>query len=298
MKKTKALAIVGPTACGKTSLSIKVAERFNGEVVSADSRQVYRGLDLGTGKVTLEEMNAIPHHMLDIADPETNYNAAEFELDATAAILNITSKNKLPIVAGGTFFYLDMLRGKHQVAAVPPNEKFRQSLQNCSLDELNQQLEEVDPDRARTIDKHNRPRLVRALEIINELGHVPKQKAVDSAYDWLVIGIDETKLRLHQNICDRLIKRLDDGLVKEAEDLHKSGLSYERMHSLGLEYRYLALYLQQEINYEEMVKQIETKSRQYAKRQMTWLKRDKEIEWYMLSKQEDIMNRIEKFLIE
>jgi len=298
MKKTKALAIVGPTASGKTSLSIKIAGRFNGEVVSADSRQVYRGLDLGTGKVTLEEMNGIPHHMLDIADPDTNYNAAEFELDATAAILDITSKNKLPIVAGGTFFYLDMLRGKHQVAAVPPNEEFRQSLQDCSLNELNEQLERADPDRARTIDKYNRPRLVRALEIINELGHVPKQTKFDSAYDWLVIGIDESKLRLHQNICNRLTERLEDGLVKEAENLHKAGLSYERMHSLGLEYRYLAMYLKQEITYEEMFKQIETKSRQYAKRQMTWLKGDKEIEWFPLSKEAEIVNRVDKFLKE
>jgi tRNA dimethylallyltransferase len=298
MKKTKALAIVGPTACGKTSLAIEVAKRFNGEVVSADSRQVYRGLDLGTGKVTLEEMDGITHHLLDVADPNTNYNAAEFELDATAAILDITNRGKLPIVAGGTFFYLDMLRGKHQVASVPPNEEFRQSLQDCSLEELNRRIEKADPDRARVIDKKNRPRIVRALEIIAELGHVPKAKPAESPYNWLVIGIDETKLRLHKNIHNRLIKRLEDGMVKEAEDLHQAGLSYERMHSLGLEYRYLAMYLQQEIKYEDMVKQLEIKTRQYAKRQMTWLKRDKEIEWFPLEKKNQALLRIDKFINE
>jgi tRNA dimethylallyltransferase len=277
-------------------LAITVAKQFNGEVVSADSRQVYRGLDIGTGKVTLEEMDGITHHLLDIADPKTNYNAAEFELDATAAILDITSRGKLPIVTGGTFFYLDMLRGKHQVAAVPPNEEFRRSLQDCSLKELNQQLEELDPDRARVIDKNNRPRLIRALEIISELGHVPQVKPTDSAYDWLVIGIDESKLRLHKNIHERLLARLDEGMVKEAEDLHQAGLSYERMHALGLEYRYLAMYLQQEIKYEEMFELIETKSRQYAKRQMTWLKRDEEIEWFKLKDKNSIITRVDNFL--
>lgn len=296
MTKTKAIAIVGPTASGKTSLAIEVAKYFNGEIVSADSRQVYRGLDIGTGKVTVEEMDGITHHLLDVADPMTNYNAAEFELDATAAILDITSRNKLPIVAGGTFFYLDMLRGKHQVAAVPPNEEFRQSLQHCTLEELNQRLEEQDPDRARVIDKHNRPRIVRALEIISELGHVPPTRPSESAYEWLVIGIDESKLRLHKNIQERLMKRLDDGMVKEAQDLHTAGLSYERMHALGLEYRYMAMYLQQEIKYEEMVELIETKSRQYAKRQMTWLKRDKEIEWFKLTDKTHILKRVEDFL--
>jgi tRNA dimethylallyltransferase len=296
MGKTKAVAIVGPTASGKTSLAIEVAKKFNGEVVSVDSRQVYRGLDLGTGKVTKEEMDGITHHLIDIIDPQKKYNAAEFELDATAAILDISSRGKLPIITGGTFFYLDMLRGKHQVPAVPPNEEFRKSLDNCTLEELNTKLEKSDPERAASIDKKNRPRIIRALEIIETLGHVPKMTPAESPYNWLVIGIDVNKIRLHQNIHNRLLYRLKDGLVKEAEELHKEGLSYERMHALGLEYRYLAMYLQQEIKYPEMVKQLETKIRQYAKRQMTWLKKDKEIEWYPIDKKEKVMRRIHVFL--
>jgi len=296
MSKPKALAIVGPTASGKTSLSIDIAKQFNGEIVSADSRQVYKGLDIGTGKVTIDEMDGIAHHLLDVVDPNTTYTAAEFELDAMAAILGIQSRNKLPIVAGGTFFYLDMLRAKLQVASVPPDEEFRMSLDKFTTLELVGKLQLLDRERADAIDKNNRPRVVRALEIIEVMGHVPKPKLNVSPYEWLVIGIDEEKARLHKNIQNRLHKRLDDGLVKEVEDLHAGGLSYERMYDLGLEYRYLALYLQQEIKYEEMCEQIETKSRQYAKRQMTWLKKDKEIEWFKLSDKQLILNRVDVFL--
>ncbi|MCA9360285.1 tRNA (adenosine(37)-N6)-dimethylallyltransferase MiaA [Candidatus Nomurabacteria bacterium] len=295
-KKPKAIAVVGPTASGKTSLSIQLAKRFNGEVISADSRQVYTGLDLGTGKVTVEEMDGVPHHLLDIMDPKGVYNAAEFELDATTAILDIHSRGRVPIIAGGTFFYLDMLRGKHQVASVPPDNNFRLTLASCTTPELFEKLKELDISRAETIDEHNRPRLIRALEIINTLGHVPKVEKNESPYDWLVIGVDIDKVRLHANIHTRLAERLSAGMIDEVCELHKNGLTYERMHELGLEYRYIAMYLEQKLKYEVMVKDLEIKIRQYAKRQMTWLRRDDEIEWFKPTKPEKIFTRVEKFL--
>lgn len=296
MTKPKAIAVVGPTSSGKTSLSIEIAQKFSGEVISADSRQVYKGLDLGTGKVTVQEMNGIPHHLLDIIEPSGVYNAAEFELDATAAILDIQSRGKIPIVAGGTFFYLDMLRGKNQVASVPANNDFRLSLTGFTTPELYEKLKLADSDRAEVIDQHNRPRLIRSLEIIDKLGHVPKPKKVDSPYDWLVIGIDISKVRLHKNIHHRLLERLEAGMIDEVCELHKNGLTYERMFELGLEYRFIAMYLQQQLTYQEMVKKLETKTRQYAKRQMTWLKRDNEINWIKPFKTEKVFTLVENFL--
>jgi tRNA dimethylallyltransferase len=299
MRKPKAIAVVGPTASGKTSLSIEIAKCFDGEIVSADSRQVYKGLDIGTGKVTDKEMQGVKHHLLSIVNPMQTYTAAEFELDASAAIMDIRDRGHLPIVTGGTFFYLDMLRGLQQSAKVPPNEEFRMSLMNSATEELFQQLKKLDPRRAETIDGKNRPRLVRALEIVKALGHVPpKATKSDSPYDWLVIGLDVDKLRLYNNIHDRLCERLDSGMVAEVEELHRQGLSYERMHDLGLEYRYIAMLLKHELKYNQMVSKLETKIRQFAKRQMTWLKRDKEIEWFKPSDRAGIMSRVEQFLNE
>jgi tRNA dimethylallyltransferase len=296
MEKPRAIAIVGPTASGKTALSIELAKEFEGEIVSADSRQVYTGLDLGTGKITKSEMAGIPHHLIDVTDPAHIYTAHEFELDATTAIMDIHSRGKLPIVAGGTFFYLDLLRGKHQPPAVPPNHELRSQLEEKSTEELFNELKRLDPERAASIDKHNRPRLIRALEIIDELGHVPKQKPSDSPYAWLVIGIDESLPRLHKNISQRLHTRLEQGLVEEVQKLIDNGLSFERLQDLGIEYRCIAQYLKQDISYQEMCEQIEIKSRQYAKRQLTWLKRDKEIQWFKVTDEILIKNAVSDFL--
>ncbi len=294
--KPKVVAIVGPTASGKTSLSIKIAQRFNGEVISADSRQVYRGMDLGTGKVTTAEMAGVPHHLLDIADPMQVYTGAEFARDAAAALLDIQKRGCLPIIAGGTFFYLDLLRGKMQSAPVEPDEHFREGLNDLSNATLLERLYEKDPARAATIDQDNRRRLIRALEIIEALGSVPPTEVKESPYEWLIIGIDIEKTKLHQNIHTRLLERFEAGMIEEVQRLHASGVTYERMDSLGLEYRYIAMYLRGDITKDEMVEILETKIRQFAKRQLTWLKRDGGIEWYAPENREAIFRRVDEFL--
>ena len=296
VKKPKAIAIVGPTASGKTALSIKIAKRFSGEVVSADSRQVYRGMDIGTGKVTEAEMAGIPHHLIDIVDTLTAYTAADFKRDASAAILDIHNHHHLPIIVGGTFFYLDVLRGHSPSAPVPPNEAFRMDLESFSTIELFQKLSILDPDRAATIDPKNRHRLVRSLEIVDALGKVPPATTSESDYEWLVLGVEISKEQLHKNIHDRLMQRIEAGMIDEAIHLHKNGVTYERMDQLGLEYRYLAKYLHQELSKEEMIDTLETKIKQYAKRQMTWLKRDTAIEWFEPGNCEVMFKRIEEFL--
>jgi tRNA dimethylallyltransferase len=296
MKKPKVVSIVGPTSSGKTSLSIAIAKRFNGEVISADSRQVYQGMDLGTGKVTLDEMLGVPHHLIDIAQPNDIYTAAQFKNDATKAIDEISSRGHLPIIAGGTFFYLDVLRGKMQPAPVEPNEGLRTHLETLSSEELFLMLQAKDSKRAQTIDKDNRRRMIRSLEIIEELGVVPEVTVTESHYDMLVIGIDISKETLHHNIHTRLKQRFEAGMIDEVKQLNTHRVSFERLDGFGLEYRYIAKFLKGEMNEEEMKAELETKIRQFAKRQMTWLKRDKEIEWFSPENQELIFQRINTFL--
>lgn len=294
--KPKVIAIVGPTASGKTALAIALAQAFTGEVISADSRQVYRGLDLGTGKVTKDEMAGIPHHLLDIAGPMEIYTGADFVRDATVTLTDIEKRGRQPIVAGGSFFYFDLLRGKLQSAPVEPNELFRASINDLSNASLLEMLYTKDPARAATIDTDNRRRLIRALEIVEAIGTVPKPATPDSPYQWLIIGLTIEKERLERNITTRLHTRIKAGMIEEVVQLHQAGVTYERMHELGLEYRYIASYLQGKLTKDEMLLQLEAKSRQFAKRQMTWLKRDQDIEWYEPENRSAIMERVSTFL--
>ena len=296
MNKPKVVAIVGPTASGKTSLSIQLAQKFNGEIISADSRQVYRGMDLGTGKITPTEMQDIPHHLLDVANPMDIYTGVDFKRDATIAINRITQRTHLPLIVGGTFFYLELLRGNMQAAPVQPNPEFRKTLEPYSNAELLDLLREKDTKRADSIDPDNRRRLERSLEIIHTLGRVPEVHATESDYDWLLFGVDIPKETLHKNINTRLETRLEQGMIDEVQQLLKNGVTPKRLDDLGLEYRYVLKYIQQEISYPEMCEQIETKSRQFAKRQLTWLKRYPEIQWVKPARLEDIYRRTEIFL--
>ena len=296
MSKPKVIAIVGPTASGKTSLSIKLARKFNGEVISADSRQVYRGMDLGTGKATPAEMQDIPHHLLDVADPMDIYTGVDFKRDAAIALNRITQRTRLPIIAGGTFFYLELLRGNMQAAPVQPDLEFRQTLEPYSNSQLLDMLREKDAHRADNVDPDNRRRLERSLEIIHTLGAVPKVHVMESDYDWLLLGMNVPKETLHKNINTRLEVRLERGMIDEVQHLLDSGVTPKRLDDFGLEYRYALKYIQQEISYPEMCEQIETKSRQFAKRQMTWLKRYPEIQWVESKNLEGIYERTAAFL--
>lgn len=278
--KPKILVIVGPTASGKTSLSIELAKQFNGEVVSADSRQVYRGLDIGSAKVTKEEMDGVPHHLLDIADPKDTYNASDFKRDAEIAISDILSRGKLPIICGGTFFYIDALLNKVSLPEVEPNEGLRTELEEKNVDELLAILEKLDPVRASNIEKDNKRRLVRAIEIAETLGTVPPPQLTDSPYQVLTIGLGVDMTTHGELLKKRIEERLSIGMVEEVENLIKAGVTHEKLDSFGLEYRYISRYLQGKMEYEEMIGELTIKSRQFAKRQMTWLKRDQTIKWF------------------
>jgi tRNA dimethylallyltransferase len=279
MHKPKVIAVVGPTASGKTSLAVELALALNGEVISADSRQVYRGLDIGSGKVTKEEAKGVPHHLIDVIDPEDTYTAADFARDASEAIKDIVERGKNPIIAGGTFFYLDQLRGLSGVAGVPKDESLRRELEDKSAEELFERLKQLDPNRASVIDRQNRHRLIRSIEIASAIGHVPQATKPGSNYDWLIFGIDIERELLHKRIEGRMHQRLKDGMEQEVSNLLANGLTKERLAQFGLEYRYLVRRHYKELTYEQMTEELFAKIRQFAKRQQTWLKRDKDIIW-------------------
>jgi tRNA dimethylallyltransferase len=279
MTKPKILVILGPTATGKSDLAVKLAKEYGGEVISADSRQVYKGLDIGTGKITKKEMRGVPHHLLDVADPRRTFTVARFVKLAEKAVEQITAKGKLPIICGGTGFYIQALVNGTVIPEVPPNGVLRNRLSKMSVEQLFKTLSKLDPERAETIDAHNPRRLVRAIEIATAIGKVPALSKNIDKYDATFIGLDMPLEKLKARIHARLLKRLKLGMLDEARKLHAAGLSWKRMEDLGLEYRYMARHLQGKITREEMVQQLYMEICHYAKRQMTWFKRDKRIDW-------------------
>ncbi|MEX0931130.1 MAG: tRNA (adenosine(37)-N6)-dimethylallyltransferase MiaA [Candidatus Paceibacterota bacterium] len=292
----KIVAIVGPTAVGKSDIAVEIALSYNGEVVSADSRQVYQGLDIGSGKITQSEMRGVPHHLLDIADPKDTYSLKSFIEHATSVIKHIHTQGSLPILCGGTGLYIDSVVNGAQLPAVPPNEKLRAELSQKNTEELYALLLEKDKKRAQTIDRHNPRRLIRALEIIEALGSV-EPLSQEKTYDTLYVGLILPTEELHARIHERLLKRIANGLLHEVKKLHDNGLSFERMEELGLEYKYFAYYLQNKLSFEDMSVQLETAIRQYAKRQMTWFKRNKEVEWFEPKDLQKIQERVASFLL-
>lgn len=279
MKKGKVIIILGPTATGKTALSVELAKQFNGEIVSADSRQVYTGLDLGTGKVTHEEMGGVPHHLLDVANPRRTFSVAEYAELATAAIDGILARGKTPIIVGGTGFYIDSIAKGLALPEVPPNPKLRAQLEKKTTEQLFKTLTKLDPDRAASIDAKNPVRLVRAIEIATALGKVPKLKKTASRYTFLKIGLDMNDDTLKERIRIRLRERLGSGMLDEARTLHRKGLTWKRMRELGLEYRHMAEYLTNHTSKETFEVSLAADIWQYVKRQRTWFKRDTDVTW-------------------
>ena len=295
-QKQRVIIILGPTSAGKTALSIHLAKKFNGEVISADSRQVYKGLNLGTGKVTKREMANIPHHLLDVIDPKKQFSAADFKEQSETAIKDIVARGYLPIVAGGTGLYADTLAGTVILPGVPPNEKLRIKLEKYTKERLLKMLKKMDPVRAKNIEPQNKRRIIRAIEIAKTLGKVPKQKKGASSYEILWLGIDLPDNVLKQRIAIRIKERLRQGMVAEAKRLYAHGLTYKRMEALGLEYRYLAHLLKKRITKVEFKEQLNSAIWQYVKRQRRWFKRNKEIQWFSPKEHKKIEARILKFL--
>ncbi|MEK7635918.1 MAG: tRNA (adenosine(37)-N6)-dimethylallyltransferase MiaA [Patescibacteria group bacterium] len=312
--KSKIIVILGQTASGKSELAVKIAKKFNGEIISADSRQVYKGLNLGSGKITKKEMQGIKHHLLDVVSPKRVFTVARYQKLAKKAIKKILKKGKMPIICGGTGLYIDALIYDWQLPEIPPQPKLRKELEKRTTKELFKKLKKLDSRRAKNIDKNNRRRLIRALEIVLITGKPVSSFQKISSYDVLLIGIKKSPEELKKLIKKRLLKRLKRGMIKEVKNLHeKQKLSWQRLDDFGLEYRYVSRFLRQRAqisadrtqkNVEkkqavqklinEMIETIEKESWQYAKRQITWFKRNKNIYW--ISETDEAIKSVEIFL--
>ncbi len=294
--KLKVLVIVGSTSSGKSALAVELARRFDGEVLSADSRQVYCGLDIGTGKIQKREMHGVRHHLIDVTSPKKQFSAADFLKRGHVAIEDVASRGKLPILAGGTGYYIDALVGRVVVPSVPPDELLRARLEKRSVKELFTLLKKKDPRRAATIEPQHKRRLIRALEIAAALGSSPMPSKDGSCYDVLWIGIASNPGELEKKIQVRLLARMKQGMVKEAQRLHTMGLSYKRMEEIGLEYRSLARFLQKKITRREMLEELRRDTRRYGKRQLRYWKRNNDIQWFPHSQKQKISRAVKIWL--
>jgi len=277
-KRPKILVILGPTASGKSDLAVKLAQKFNGEIISADSRQVYKGMDLGSGKITRKEMKGIKHYLLDVASPKRQFSVSQFQKKAKEAIEKILKKGKLPIICGGSWFWIKVLIEDWELPEVKPDFKLRKKLQKKSEKELFSLLKKIAPQRAKEIDKENKVRLIRSLEIALNLLEFPKIKKRKS-FEVLKIGIDLPFEKLKKKILIRLKKRFKKGMVKEVKRLKESGLSWKKIESFGLEYRWIALYLQKKIDLKEMEEKLFKDILRFARKQINLFKKDKEVVW-------------------
>ena len=304
----KILVILGPTASGKSELAVKLARKFNGEIISADSRQVYKGLDIGSGKVPRDKnetrhsdilknvrmskdyfYKGIQHRLLDVASPRKVFTVTQYQKLAKRAIEDILKRGKLPIICGGTGLYIDSVIYDLKFPKVLPQKKLRAKLEKLTTNELFARISRVDPKRAKAIDRNNRRRLIRALEIVEYTGKPIPELTRSSPYNVLKIGIKITPEKLKEDIKRRLEERLKLGMVNEAKNLHAGGLSWRRFDDFGLEYRYVSRYLHGLINYKKMKENVLRDSYRYAKRQMTWWRKDKEIIW--IENRADLLNQ-------
>jgi tRNA dimethylallyltransferase len=299
--QTRLLGIVGPTACGKSDWGIALARELNGEVISADSRQVYRGLDIGSGKVrgqllphlgrTVQilgraytqapyDSEGVHHWLLDVADPRDVFTAAEYQLLAYDAIADIASRGRLPILVGGTGLYVRAVTDGLVMPEVAPDPALRAELEKLSTAELRARLLEKDPDAGQVVDLNNPRRMTRAIEVASSAGPLAQARSlIPVTFQSLLIGVRVDRAQQLERIGRRLLARLDEGMVDEVRRLREGGLSDERLEDLGLEYRYLGRYLRGELTYDAMVDELQRAINKFARRQATWFRKHGDIHW-------------------
>jgi len=310
--KYKIIVIVGPTASGKSELAVKLAKKINGEIISADSRQIYRGLDIGTGKVrgkwTKYEKftrsrkffiyRGIPHYCIDFVSPKRIFTAAEFKKCAINAIKEISNRGKIPIVAGGTGFWINALVYDMPLPEVRPNYKLRRRLEKKNREELLKILQKLDPERAKTIEQKNPRRLIRAIEVAQAIGRVPKLNVAkyqnaggrsesgqiinitkNLPYKAIWIGLHPPQKILKKRMCRRVKLMLKSGLIRETKKLIRDGIPKKRILEFGFEYRAALDYVDKKISRKELLERLVHGSLEYARRQLAWFKKNKDIKW-------------------
>ena len=271
----KLIVIMGTNASGKSGLGVELALRYGGEVVSADSRQVFRGLDLGSGKITRSETKGVPHHLIDVCQPGDFFSMADFQRLAYEAIDGILSRGRLPFLVGGTGLYVDSVADGYELSSIEPDLALRAHLETFETPALYEMLKEKLPDT--DIDPKNRNRVMRALERLAADDYHPGKRS--PRYETLKLGVTWPRETLKARIDQRLDRRLKEGMVEEVKGLMDAGVSRSFLMKLGLEYRYLTRYLLGEITYEQMVLELGNAIKKFAKRQMTWFRREENLHW-------------------
>ena len=300
MPSKKILVIVGPTASGKTRMAVELAKAHNGEVVSADSMQIYRRMDIGTAKPTAEEMDGIPHHMIDVANPEEDFSVARYVELASACVDDILARGKLPIVAGGTGLYVDSLLSGRTFAAFSPESALRKELE-AELAErggeaMLEELSRVDPEAAARLHPNDHKRIVRALEVYRSTGktiseHNRETQALPPRYEALTIGLNfQDRADLWARIDARVDQMAADGLEREVRELLSSGLSPRCTAMQAIGYKEFVAAVEGDMTWREAEELVKLRSRQYAKRQLTWFRRNPEVHWLLWEKNPNFGN--------
>ena len=273
----KVIAIVGPTASGKTAYAIDLAKNIGGEIVSADSRLVYKGFNIGTAKPTIEEKMGIPHYMIDIVEPEDEYSAGRYVKDAEIVIEDIISRGKIPIITGGTGLYINMLLMDYNMPNAAPDYELRQELKK--LENPYEMLCELDESYAKNIDKNDKKKIIRAIEIIKVSGKLPERNIEPSKkYDVEWIGLNFPREELYRRINLRVDKMIEDGLIEETKELlKKHGRINNILYTIG--YQEMTAYLDGVLTLDDAVDKLKQNTRRYAKRQLTWFRKNSDIKW-------------------
>lgn len=274
-KLPKVLAVVGTNASGKSALGIELAKKYGGEIISADSRQVFRGLDLGSGKVTPEEMQGIPHHLIDVREPNEFFSMADFQKQSYAAIEEIRARGSLPMIVGGTGLYVDSVLDGYLLSDKEPDLAYRAELEKLTTPQLYDMLMELAP--SAQVERNNRNRVMRMIERIHDGDDATPGK--QKRYESLRLGVSWPREVLAQRIDERLQRRLEQGMIEEVQGLMDRGATVEFLLGLGLEYRFITQYLLGEMGKEEMLEKLAIAIKQFAKRQMTWFRRNPDIVW-------------------
>ena len=301
-QKEKVIVICGPTASGKTALSIELAKKINGEIVSCDSMQIYKDMDIGTAKPTIEEMQGIKHYMLDFVSPDERYSVADYKKQAKQAIREIIEKGKVPIVVGGTGLYVDSLIYEIEYQDIKFDEKYRKQLEERSekegLEVLYNEAKKIDPEAITKISQNDKKRILRILEIYNATGKNKTEQEKESRkneveFDYKVYAISWDREKLYDRISQRVDIMIDQGLIEEVQKIYSKYNKFPTAMQ-GLGYKEVLEYLEGKCNKQEMIDKIKQETRRYAKRQLTWFRKNKQTIW--LDGQEKIQNNIEIIL--
>ncbi len=291
VKKRPLIVLTGPTAVGKTALSVKLAKQIDGEIISADSMQVYRHMDIGTAKVSQEEMDGVTHHLIDILEPTEDFNVVIFQKLAKKTVEDIYDRGKIPIVVGGTGFYIQALLNDIDFTETDENTGFREKMERVAVENgaevLHERLREVDPESADAIHANNIKRVIRALEYYEKTGkkisvHNEAERAKTSPYDFFYYVLNTDRSVLYDRIEKRIDQMMEDGLVDEVRKLKEMGCKRDSVAMQGLGYKEILAYLNDEISLDEAVRILKRDTRHFAKRQLTWFRRERDVRFLNL----------------